>query len=88
MALSGSENLPIEVDAEHLKKIILKLFGKSGYILDKCFFYDLLPFDIPKLRMLCDELLVVRCLSVLNWFKKNKSCGGGSFCGDVAKLCV
>lgn len=31
------------------EKIILELFGKSGYILDKCLFCDLLPFDIPKL---------------------------------------
>lgn len=50
MALSTSENLPIEVDAE-LEKIILELFGISGSILDKCLFYDLLPFDTPKLHV-------------------------------------
>lgn len=48
MALSISENIPIEVDGEHLKRIILELFGKSGYILDKCLIYDLLPFDTAK----------------------------------------
>jgi len=57
MALSTSENLPTEVDAEHLKRIILELFGKSGYILDKCLIYDLLPFDIPKL-----QCYVVNCV--------------------------